>query len=70
MVTDNTATEPLIISMIRTLRDEASNAGDDGAVWACDDALDGCEDGRTEVARIINAARGMDDSKPYVEVVA
>lgn len=63
-------TEILTDNMIRALRSEAAAAGDDGLVWACDDALDGKEDGREEVCQAINSARAMDDSKPYVRLAA
>ncbi len=57
-------TETLTDSMISQLRDEAGAAGDAELVAAID-AGD-----REAAAEAINNARAMDDSKPFVRVLA
>jgi hypothetical protein len=73
--TKTAATETLTDDMIRALRDEAGEHGDDEMVACCDDALSGLRGdnmiaARQECARAINDARAQDDSQTYVAVVA
>lgn len=62
--------EPLTDTMITALRDEAANAGDLDTIEECEMALGGMSGARADVAHMINWARAMDDSKPFVRVVA
>lgn len=65
--------EPLTDDMIHALRDEAAARGDNLMVDSCDMALAShgpIHFGREQCAKTINDARTMDDSKPFVRVVA
>lgn len=72
-MTTKTTSEPLTDSMIRTIRDEAAAAGDNLMVDSCDMALAShgpVHVGRQACTEAINGARAMDNSKPFVRVVA
>ena len=76
MTTQAKTTEPLTDEMIRALHREAVEHGDDEMADECGDALDARIDpGVRRVCRVscagaINAARAMDEARPYVAVVA
>jgi hypothetical protein len=64
----------LTADMLRALRDEAGAAGDNTMLGMCDIALgrdlDIRQGAREDCAAAITDARAMDDSTPFVRVVA
>jgi ABC-type transport system involved in cytochrome bd biosynthesis fused ATPase/permease subunit len=53
--------QPVTDSQISSLAKEAANAGDNAMVKICGRALSGNKAARTECARVLMAARAMED---------
>lgn len=70
MSTNTGPRETLTDKMIIDLHREAASAGDELLAAECSRALEGDLSARDTVADTVSEARGMDDSTPFIRVVA